>query len=77
MLPEQALERGPHSMLVRVSDVAGNSAEVTISFRVGKLLSDPPLKVGCGCDAGSAGQVMWLLLGAALLQRGRRSSGRR
>jgi len=77
MLPEQALERGPHSMLVRVSDVAGNSAEVTISFRVGKLLSDPPLKVGGGCDAGSAGLGMWLLLGAALLHRGRLSSARR
>ena len=69
LLPEQTLERGPHTVLATAVDASGNTASTSVNFRVGRLLNDPPLKVGCTCT--SAEPLLVFALLAPLLRRRR------
>ncbi len=74
LLPEQALARGPHTLVARATDAAGNFAETTTGFQVGRMLNDPTLKVGCACGPGDVGLGSWAWLAVVALLRRRNVS---
>ncbi len=72
------LSPGVHTLVVRVTDAAGNSSQTTTTFEIPELLSPPDLIItggGCGCGSteGTGGLLLsaLALLGLLARRRGR------